>query len=352
MNDADATALVNLIAPTTPVEAIGIYFQALTKIPANLKQFTYLIAVSLQGNAITSVDAADLSWSKLQEVNLQSNSITTLSGQFSLAYPFQANGGGYVRFDLRTNPNLTSLSSATFSMSADNIYFSFWSCGLTSVNGDAFSFSATQSIYVDFSYSYQITTVCGAFNLTATDAAKGKVELYFDNNKITSLSLAKFYLNGPKYVKLSLPFNSLTSVTADQITLKSTTYIGLDLQDNQLTSVKLAPDTNPPLTQGQDLYLNNNNLTGIIDCNDLGINSGSYFYSDMYSNEISGVTNCGAGSLLDNVKQVRMDWSLNSFTSLPAGSFNFAGNVYRFYLNDQKTAFTSIAPGALPGIHL
>ena len=157
------------------MEAIGIYFQALTKIPANLKQFPDLFAVSLQANAITSVDAADLSWPGLQEVNLYLNSITSMSGHFSLECPFQANGGGYVRWDFSKNAGLASLTSATFSMSADSVYVSFKNCGLTSVNGDAFSFSATQYIFVDFSYNNQITAVSGAFNLAATDAANGNV---------------------------------------------------------------------------------------------------------------------------------------------------------------------------------
>ena len=73
---------------------------------------------------------------------------------------------------------------------------------------------------------------------------------------------------------------------------------------------------------------------------------------DISGNAISGVNNCGAGSKLDNAKKVYMDWSANSFTSLPAGAFNFAANVTTLKLNNQKTPFTSIAPGAMPSEQL
>ena len=144
--------------------------------------------------------------------------------------------------------------------------------------------------------------------------------------------------------------NGLTTVTADMITMqaKKSTYLGLNLNPS-LTSVKLAADTNAPLSQEQNLNLGRSGLTGTIDCNDLGINDGvALFKLDVSDNTISGASNCGAGSKLDSAKSVYMDWSKNSFTSLSAGAFNFAANVTTLTLSNQKTAFTSIAPGALP----
>ena len=325
MTDADAASLIDsLLSPTTPMEAIGIYYQpGVTRVPMNLKRFTYLTAVVLEGNRITSVDATnDLSWSWLQEINLASNAITSISGKFNMA----------------NNPS---------QMADYIIHVSLRNNALTSVNGDAFNLLATQSVYLGLGKN-QITSISGDFNLTATNATTGKVELDLSNNQLTSLSAATFYMSGPYKVFLELEFNSLTSVTADRITLKGTRYIGLDLSYNQLTSVKLAPDSNPPLSYRQILYLYSNKLTGTIDCNDLGINSGvALLYLDVNSNQISGAK-CGANTPLDSAQVVIMDWSYNSFTSLLAGSFNFAGNSYRLFLNDQNTAFTSIAPGALP----
>ena len=123
--------------------------------------------------------------------------------------------------------------------------------------------------------------------------------------------------------------------------------IYIDLQSNQLTSVKLAPDTNSPLSIGQFIVLNNNNLT-LVDCNDLGVNGGAAsFYLSISNNRISEAK-CGPGTPLDTAKSVQMDLSFNSFTSLPTGSFTFAGNVTLLSLVNQKTAFTSVAPGSLP----
>ena len=354
MTDVNVVTLFNQILNKTPVEAIGIYYQKLTKIPVNLKQFPNLKAVSLQGNGITSANAADLTWATLIEIQLQSNAITSLSGKFALASQFQSDGKGKAYFDLSNNAALTSLSNASFSLSADNVYVSFQSCSLASVNGGTFTLSATQKIFFDLGFN-RLTVVSGNFNLIATDATNGDVTLYLNNNnQLTSLSPAKFYLNGAYNVQFSFFSNSITSVTADRITLKSTRYILLDLSYNKMTSVKLALDTNPPLTQGQTLYLNNNNLAGTIDCNDLGINNGAaafYYYMSFHHNQISGVNNCGAGSLLDTVKSIGMNWYYNSFTSLPTGSFNFAAKLRILNLVYQNTPFTSIAPGALPGIN-
>ena len=345
MNDNDAFALVGLLSPTTPVEAIGIYYQNLNQIPKDLKQFPFLVAVSLQGNAITSADAADLTWPLLREIYLDHNAIASLSGDFALSHPYQTNGGGHVRFDVRYNA-ISDISTATFTLSADTVFLSFFNNSITSANGDTFTLSATQFIYFDFGYN-QIGSVSGKFNLTATNSTNGKVQFYLNFNRLTTLSPATFYLNGPSYAYLALSSNALTSVTAASITLEGSRRIVLSLTKNQLTSVQLAPDTNPPLTTGQELYLANNNLT-LVDCNDLGINSGAltYFF-DASKNQISEAK-CGAGTPLDDAQLVVMDWSSNSFTSLPAGSFNFAGAVAYLGLNDQKTAFTSISPEALP----
>ena len=278
MDSTAVSNLINLIPPTTPMDHFAIYRQSnVLAVPANLKKFTTLRAVSFPYNSITSVDAADLSWPGLQYVNLLNCAISTITGQFNLTYPFQADGSGSVLLFLtaqdssNNNPTLTSLSQTKFFLSADNVF-------------------------------------------------------------------------------LDLSMNGLTTITADMITMqaKNATYLGLNLNPS-LTSVKLAADTNAPLSQGQQLLLGSTGLTGTIDCNDLGINDGvALFKLDVSDNTISGASNCGAGSKLDSAKSVYMDWSKNSFTSLSAGAFNFAANVTTFKLNNQKTAFTSIAPGALP----
>ena len=269
MNDTDVTNLVNVISPAMPIEAIAIFSQpSVTRVPQGLPQFTNLKAVSLPGNGITSANGSDFTLPLLQEIQLESNAIASLSGNFVLASPFQSDGAESAVFSLNNNAALTSLSTATFSLSAD------W------------------------------------------------VLLYFDSC-------------------------SLTSVTAEQITLKAKTMIYIDLQSNQLTSVKLAPDTSSPLSIGQFIVLNNNNLT-LVDCNDLGVNGGAAsFYLSISNNRISEAK-CGPGTPLDTVKRVQMDWSFNSFTSLPTGSFTLAGKVTLLSLDNQKTTFTSIEPGSLP----
>ena len=351
MTDNDVVTLVGAISPTMPIEVINIFIQPLvTRVPQGLTQFTNLKAVLLPGNGITSANGSDFTLPLLREIRLESNAIASLSGNFVLASPFQSDGAGSAVFSLSNNAALTSLSTATFSMSADNVLLGFVSNQLASVNGDAFTVSATQSIYFDL-YDNKIASVSGKFNLTATDATNGKVTLYFDNNQLKTLSPATFYLNGAKSVYFTAHSNSLTSVTEEQITLKSKTKIYLSLRDNQLTSIKLAPDTNPPLSESQELDIYRNKLNGTLDCNDLGINNGTAYYElEVYGNPIDQVTNCGAGSLLDYAKRVYMDWSGNALTSLPAGSFNFAGKVKLLDLFSQEsgTLITSIDPGSLP----
>ena len=226
---------------------------------------------------------------------------------------------------------------------------------LTSVNAAHLSWSGLQEI--DLSRN-RISSLTGTFNLTYPFQADGSGKVYlnlilqFDSNDypiLTSLSSATFYLESDS-VTLDLRFNALTQISADMITMKAKISTYLDLSGNPyMTSLQLATDTNAPLSQGQTLLLSGSGLTGTIDCNDLGINSGvASFKLDISGNTISGVNNCGAGSKLDNAKSVSMDWSANSFTSLPAGAFNFAANVSTLKLNNQKTPFTSIAPGAMP----
>ena len=168
MTDADAGTLVGLIQPTHPVEAIGFYYQTLTKVPPNLKQFTYLKSISLQGNRITSANAADLTWSTLIEIQLQSNAITTISGNFALTNPFLATGSSTVWFDVSNN-QIASLSGVTFTMTADQITLHLGVNSITSISSSTFTFNSTQYIYLNCS-SNQITSLSGSFNLTTTDA--------------------------------------------------------------------------------------------------------------------------------------------------------------------------------------
>ena len=351
MTDTDVTNLVGVISPTMPIEVIRIFSQpSVTRVPQGLTQFTNLKAVLLPGNGITSANASDFNLPLLQEIQLQRNAIATVSGHFALASPFQSDGAGSAYFSLNNNAALTSLSNATFSLAADNVVLYFQKSSLTSVNGDAFTLSATQKIEM-WLFANKIASVSGNFNLTATNATNGDVTLFLTDNELKSLSPATFYLNGPKNVNLGFAYNSLTSVTAEQITLKGKTVIYLDLGDNQLTSIKLAPDTNPPLSEKQRLDFGWNNFNGtIIDCNDLGLNKGAaYIQFKVYNSKISGVK-CGAGTPLDTAKKVNMDWGGNALTSLPAGSFNFAGKVELLRLSDQDkgTYITSIEPGSLP----
>ena len=191
------------------------------------------------------------------------------------------------------------------------------------------------------------------YNFTYPFQPDGSGYVYLDlsNNQIgsTEIRLASFFLSADS-VTLDLSSNIYPTITSNRITMPAKKSTFLNLGNNpSLTSVKLAADTNAPLSQGQTLLLSGSGLTGTIDCNDLGINSGvASFKLDISGNTISGVNNCGAGSKLDNAKSVSMDWSANSFTSLPAGAFNFAANVSTLKLNNQKTPFTSIAPGAMP----
>jgi hypothetical protein len=222
---------------------------------------TNLKAVSLIGNAITSVDATDLTWPGLLEINLLKNAITSLSGSFNLTN-LQSDGSGIVYMEL-SNTLITSISPATFTLSADAITLNLNSNSITSVSSDEFIFTATQTIKLDVAYN-SLTSVKGDFKFSATDANNGNVKIYFNNNQLTTLSPATFYLNAPSYVWLSFTYNSLTSVTADRITFKGTQSITLDLSFNQLTSIQLAQDTNPSLLVGQTLNVNNNNSNTII----------------------------------------------------------------------------------------
>jgi len=351
MTDTNVTNLVGLISPTMPIDVIFIYNQPrVTRVPQGLTTFTNLKAVRLPNNGITSANGGDFNLPLLQEIQLQGNMINTISGNFVLASPFQSNGKGSAYFDLSNNAALTSLSTATFSLSADRVKINFKFTSLASVNGDAFTLSATRLIQMNLDNN-KIASVSGKFNLTATDSTYGSILLYLQANQLTSLSPATFYLNGAYEVQLLMKENLLTSVTEGQITLKSTQTITLDLSSNQLSSVKMAPDTNPPLKgDGQGLLLDKNNFNGTLDCNDLGINNGTaQFYLSVRTNPISGAK-CGAGTLLDTAELVYMDWSGNAFTSLPAGSFNFAGKVDILNLKGQAlgTFITSIEPGSLP----
>ena len=350
MTDDNLATLIGEIPTTVRMDALGIYYQpSITKVPSGLSKFTYLVGVYMYGNGITSVNAADLAWPWLREIDLYSNAIASISGDFNLTYPFRTDKSGIIYVDLSSNA-ITSLSATTFTLFGDDITLDLSSNSINkSVSGDAFTFSATQSILLDLSDN-QIPSVSGKFNLTATDVY-GEVELHLEGNSLTSLEPATFYLYGPDAVQFYAYSNSLTSVDSSsngQITLKSVQKTFVDLSYNQLTSVKLAPDTNPPFGNKQTLHLYNNNLTGTIDCNDLGINNGTAaYYLSIHNNQISGAK-CGAGTLLDSANKVEMDWYQNSFTSLPAGALNFTGTLRQLDFYSQNTAFTYIAPGALP----
>jgi hypothetical protein len=298
MTDDDVNNLVTtVILPTTPVEALGIYFQpSVTRVPSGLSQITNLKAVSLYGNTITLVDATDLTWTGLQEINLNANAITLITGDFVLNSASEADGSGITRIDLSENKNIPSLSTATFSLTGDSVELLFSDNVITTVDASLFTLTAAQSITLDLRLN-SITSVSGNFDLVATNGSiNGSVSLLVDNNQLSTLSPATFTLNGGSGgVYLSFAKNLLESITSDQIILQSKTYITLDLQDNQLSSLTLATDTNPPLTNRQDLFVQKNNLASI-NCNDLGINSGVAYYNlNISYNQITDVI-CGTST--------------------------------------------------------
>ena len=293
---------------------------------------------------LTSSAIFDLSASYGANLYLNNNNITSVGSTFNLAGTNSSQGSVYLTL---SNNQITSLASATFSLTAGSsgaqLYLTY--NAITSVNGSAITFQSPYSSSLSLHHN-AITSLSGNFNLNCSDP-NGEANLYLYNNQLTSLSPATFYLNGVDYVWLDFSNNQLTSISAGTITLQSSTYIGLDLSYNDLTTLSLGSDTNPPLSDGQDIYLYNNNLTSI-NCNDLAINAGAaYNYIDISRNQVTSVK-CGANSPLNSSQQVYLYLSYNSLTAINSGDLNFNGLVYLLSLKNQNAVFNSIAPGALP----
>ena len=305
------------------------------------------IYLDMSGSGVTSLSSTAnflMSAQKKVDLYLNKNKITSVGSTFNLAGTNSSQGSVYLTL---SNNQITSLASATFNLTAGSrgAQLRLTYNAITSVNGSAITFQSPY--YSSLSLHHNaITSLSGNFNLNCSDP-NGDAELYLYSNQLTTLSPATFYLNGRDNVWLDFSSNQLTSISAGTITLQSSTYIGLDLDTNQLTTVSLGTDTNPPLSDGQDIYLYNNNLTSI-NCNDLAINAGAaYNYIDISRNQITSVK-CGANSPLNTSQQVYLDLSYNSLTAINSGDLNFNGLVNELTLKNQNAVLNSIAPGALP----
>ena len=78
-NDSAMAANIAQYPVTTPVAQMIFTNNSLTKVPANLTQYSTLTILSLDKNSITSIAADELNLSEGSFIDLSSNQITTIA---------------------------------------------------------------------------------------------------------------------------------------------------------------------------------------------------------------------------------------------------------------------------------